>query len=156
MRFLRFLGRIARFFLYYLFALVFHWEGLIPAVVLLVLHFWPGIPLFWFFIALGLWMLFVLIRMLFFRFAIRASAEPTPFRRNRNPYSYRAGKTAGGRIQDKPAQPDPGPVPDPYPAGPSPAGGETDEQTDVPLILPASSGEIGQRPSAIDVGDRRS
>jgi len=86
---LRFFGAIGRFLLHYLICLVFHWEGLIPAVILLVLHFWPGIPLFWFFIALGLWLLFVLIRMLFFRFAIRSSADPTPFRENKNPYSFR-------------------------------------------------------------------
>lgn len=89
----RFLARAGRFLFSYLLSLVFHWEGLIPAVLLLVLHFWPGIPLYWFFIALGLWMLFVLIRVLFFRFAIRSSA-PTPFQPNRNPYSktYRPGK----------------------------------------------------------------
>ena len=91
--FRRFLARAGRFLLSYLISLVFHWEGLIPAVLLLVLHFWPGIPLYWFFISLGLWMLFVLIRILFFRFAIRSSV-PTPHQPNRNPYSrsYRPGK----------------------------------------------------------------
>ena len=148
MKFLRFLGRVVRFFLYYLLALVFHWEGLVPAVVLLVLHFWPGIPLFWFFIALGLWLLFVLIRMIFFRFAIRASAEPTPYRKNRNPYSYRSKKSSGSGTKDGQSQTDPGPDPEA-----SPADSDTEESDDVPLILPAASGEIGQRGSAVDVGD---
>ncbi len=103
MRFLRFLARIGRFLLYFLLALVFHWEGLIPAVLLLILHFWPGIPIYWCFIALGLWLLFVFIRMLFFRFAISSSQEPTPFRENRNPYSYISNKRrASGK--------EPGPV----------------------------------------------
>ncbi len=99
----RFLARAGRFLLSYLLALVFHWEGLIPAVLLLVLHFWPGIPLYWFFISLGLWMLFVLIRVLFFRFAVRSSV-PTPFQPNRNPYSktYRPGKG----ITDAPEPPE--------------------------------------------------
>lgn len=92
-----FFVRSGRFLISYLISLAFHWEGALPAVLLLVLHFWPGIPLYWFWIALGLWLLVVLIRILFLRFAIRSS-DPTPFRPNRNPYSktYKPGKGMTG------------------------------------------------------------
>ena len=76
--------------------------GLIPAAILLVLHFWPGIPLYWFFIALGAWILLVLVRMLWIRFAVRSAAE-TPERENKNPYSFRAnGKNNPVRIPTSP------------------------------------------------------
>ena len=123
----RFLARAGRFLFSYLLSLVFHWEGLIPAVLLLVLHFWPGIPLYWFFIALGLWMLFVLIRVLFFRFAIRSSV-PTPFQPNRNPYSktYKPGKgITNAPDPTETAEPDPEPSPD-SPSAPLAASGQLD------------------------------
>lgn len=98
MKFVSLLKRIGRFLLSLLINLVFHWEGLIPAAILLVLHFWPGIPLYWFFIALGAWILLVLVRMLWIRFAVRSAAE-TPERENKNPYSFRAnGKNNPVRI----------------------------------------------------------
>ena len=134
----RVLARIGRFLLSYLLSLVFHWEGLIPAVLLLVLHFWPGIPLYWFFIALGLWMLFVLIRILFFRFAIHSSV-PTPHQPNRNPYSrsYRPGKGMTDAPETDSSETDsPGTEPDP----------------DIAPVTPASSGQLDTVPQDLRPG----
>lgn len=43
------------FFLSILINLLINWVGSIPAWVLLALHFWLGIPVFWFWIAFFIW-----------------------------------------------------------------------------------------------------
>ena len=74
------------FFLALILNLVFNLEWVIPAVILLVLHFTTGLPIYWFWIALGLWLGIILIMTLALGWAGKSSAPPPP-RENKNPYS---------------------------------------------------------------------
>jgi hypothetical protein len=65
--------------------LYFLWSA--PAWILLALHFILGIPLVWFWIALGAWALLILLRSLLVLFARYASAHRIPVPENKNPYS---------------------------------------------------------------------
>ena len=81
--------RSGGFILCLLVNLILNWEWSIPAWVLLALHFWLGISLWWFAGGLGLWLLSVLSGMWFMGWAARVGSEPTPHRENKNPYSVR-------------------------------------------------------------------
>lgn len=61
--------------------------GLIPAAILLVLHFLFDIPVFWAIGAAALWLSVLIFRMLFLGWATKCGNEPTPYRANKNPYS---------------------------------------------------------------------
>ncbi len=74
------------FFLALILNLVFNLEWLIPAVLFLILHFTVKLPIFWFWISLGLWMGGVLIITLVLGWAGKCSETPEP-RENKNPYS---------------------------------------------------------------------
>ena len=75
------------FFLCLLFNMLLNPEGLIPAAVLLGLHFWLGWSLWWAAGALLLWIAWLCLGTLLLRFANRCGNEPTPKQANRNPYS---------------------------------------------------------------------
>ncbi len=74
------------FFLALILNLVFNMEWVIPAVILLILHFTIGLPLYWFWIALGLWVGGTLVVTLLLGWAGKCSRSPEP-RENKNPYS---------------------------------------------------------------------
>ena len=74
-------------FLTLLFSLILHFSWSIPAWILLILHFAASLPIYWFWIALGAWLLVVLLRSCVIAFASRRSAAPKPVRENKNPYS---------------------------------------------------------------------
>lgn len=59
----------------------------IPAWVLLALHFTIGLPLVWFWVALGAWAFIVLLRTLLVLFARYGAAHRVPAPENKNPYS---------------------------------------------------------------------
>ena len=79
------------FLLALLINLVFHWEGSIPAWILLILHFMIGLSVKWFWIALGLWMLGMILWMMlvgkFYTWAAKCGNTPDPPKKNVNPYS---------------------------------------------------------------------
>lgn len=68
-------------------SLVFNLEWTVPAWILLALHFIKGWSLWWFFGAMGLWILFVLIRLLVFSSLANAGDYKDPPKENKNPYS---------------------------------------------------------------------
>lgn len=74
------------FFLALILNLVFNLEWVIPAVILLILHFTVNLPVFWFWLALGLWIGGILIITLVLGWAGRCS-EPQAPKENKNPYS---------------------------------------------------------------------
>ncbi len=74
------------FFLAFILNLVFNIEWVIPAVLLLILHFTVGLPIFWFWLALGLWIGGMLVVTLVLGWAGKCS-EPPPPKENKNPYS---------------------------------------------------------------------
>ena len=71
----------------YILSLLLNIGGLLPAVVLLVLHFVLGLSLWWMWGAILLWALGVLIRILVISWAARCGDEPPPYQENKNPYS---------------------------------------------------------------------
>ncbi len=81
------LGKILGFFTNLFFNLVLNIEGIIPALILLALHYFFDFSLLWFWIALGVWVLGIVIRMLFLGFAMKCSNMPDKHLDNVNPYS---------------------------------------------------------------------
>lgn len=61
----------------------------IPAWILLVLHFTLGLPIVWFWFALGLWALVLLLRALLIVWTRYCVRRRTPVPGNKNPYSQR-------------------------------------------------------------------
>lgn len=78
--------RAGNFFLALLFNMVLNFEWSIPAWILLALHYFLGWRILWFWIALGLWILNIVLWMEFLCFASDCSNEK-PYRENKNPYS---------------------------------------------------------------------
>lgn len=74
------------FFLACLLNVVLNLEWSIPAWILLGLHFWLDVPIFFFWLALGLWLGGTLLVMLILEL-IRRCNSPEPPRENKNPYS---------------------------------------------------------------------
>lgn len=72
-------------------------DGLIPAVLLLILHFWLGWPLWLTFAAAGAWLLILIVRMAILRWANCCGNVPDPPRKNKNPYSAGRYSPSGGR-----------------------------------------------------------
>lgn len=67
--------------------LLLNLEGSIPAVILLGLHFWLGISIWWFVGALALWILSLIVTMRFLGWAADCGRRKDPPRENKNPYS---------------------------------------------------------------------
>ena len=79
------------FLLCLLINLLLNLEWSIPALILLGLHFWLGISLWWFAAALALWVLSILSGMWFMGWATRVGSEADPPKENKNPYSVTKG-----------------------------------------------------------------
>lgn len=62
-------------------------DGLIPAAVLLILHFALGWSLGWTVIALGVWFIRLILWMSIIGWAGRCGATPDKPKENKNPYS---------------------------------------------------------------------
>ena len=89
--------RSGSFWLCLLLNMLLNAEGLIPAGLLLVMHFWRGWPLWWAAVAAGLWLLGLLIWMLIFGWANRCGNTPDPPKPNQNPYSAERNPYSRGR-----------------------------------------------------------
>lgn len=77
------------FFLCVLWNAILYFLWTIPAWILLVLHFTIGLPLVWFWAALGAWVLVIVLRTLLVMFARYGSAHRIPVPENKNPYSVK-------------------------------------------------------------------
>ncbi|MBQ7548019.1 MAG: hypothetical protein IJT41_13775 [Clostridia bacterium] len=75
------------FLLCLLLNMLFRFEWAVAAIILLAIHFWMGWPLFFVWIALGIWFLYALFVTLILSLANRAGNSPTPQQPNKNPYS---------------------------------------------------------------------
>lgn len=84
--------RSGGFLLCLLVNLILNWEWSIPAWVLLALHFWLDISLWWFVGGLAFWVACILSGMWLMGWAARVGSEPTPHRENKNPYSVKGDK----------------------------------------------------------------
>ena len=74
---MRKMKRVGGFLLSLLFNMLLNARGLIPAAVLLVLHYVLRVPIWLSFAALGIWIAAMIARMLFFGWALRSSLSFT-------------------------------------------------------------------------------
>ena len=84
------------FFLALLINMIFNLEGTIPAWILLVLHFIIGLSIKWFWIALGIWMIGLMLWMWIcgcvYGWAAKCGNTPDPPKKNVNPYSVKSSQ----------------------------------------------------------------
>ncbi|MGN0114104.1 MAG: hypothetical protein ACI396_02130 [Acutalibacteraceae bacterium] len=69
-------------------------EGLIPAAILLVLHFWLGLSIWWAVLAVGLWIIGIIIWMKIIGWAGKCGSTPDMPKENKNPYSVGNSKNS--------------------------------------------------------------
>ena len=74
-----------------LFNMAINFAWTIPAWILLAMHFLFGWSILWFWLALGVWVLDIIIWMSIIGWASSVS-KPDPPKENKNPYSYRSDK----------------------------------------------------------------
>lgn len=75
------------FFVCLLLNIVLNLEGVIPAAILLGLHYWLDISVWWAVAALALWIVGIMTWMLIMGWASRCGNEQDAPRENKNPYS---------------------------------------------------------------------
>ena len=79
------------FLLCLLINLLLNLEWSIPAWILLALHFWLEISIWWFVGGLALWVLRICVDMWIIGWAAGCSNEKDPPKENKNPYSAKHG-----------------------------------------------------------------
>lgn len=87
--------RSGGFIICLLFNMLINLEMSIPAWILLALHFWLDISIWWFVGALALWILYIISWMSIMGWASDCSNTPDPPKENKNPYSVK--KTGGNK-----------------------------------------------------------
>lgn len=75
------------FILCLLFNMLMNLEGLIPAAVLLILHFLFDWSIWWSVLAAALWIVLIILWMLFIGWSGRCGSTPDTPKENKNPYS---------------------------------------------------------------------
>lgn len=75
------------FWLCLLLNIVLNFEGIIPAAILLALHFLLHISIWWAVAAFAVWIVGILVWMLIMNWAARCSSTPDKPKENKNPYS---------------------------------------------------------------------
>ena len=80
-------SRSGSFFACLVFNMLLNLEGLIPAAVLLVLHYALGWPLWLTFAAVGLWVLYLIPSKAVLGWAGRRGSTPHAPKENKNPHS---------------------------------------------------------------------
>ena len=84
-------NRGGSFLLCLLINLLLNLQWSIPAWILLALHFWLDISIWWFVGALAFWVLSILADMWLIGWAARCGNEKDPPKENKNPYSVKGG-----------------------------------------------------------------
>ena len=87
-------GRGGNFFACLLINMLLNLEWGIPALVLLALHLWLGIAIWWSIGALCLWILCILLGMWIMGWAPDCGNQKDPPKENKNPYSVKRNKNA--------------------------------------------------------------
>ena len=80
-------ARTGNWIFWFLINLILNFEGAIPAVIALILHFVLGVSILWFIAALALWVLYVVIIMAILGWANSSSKKSVIQQENINPYS---------------------------------------------------------------------
>lgn len=79
--------RSGSFILCLLFNMLMNLEGLIPAAVLLILHFLFDWSIWWSVLAAAFWIVLIILWMLFIGWSGRCGSTPDTPKENKNPYS---------------------------------------------------------------------
>ena len=79
--------RSGSFILCLLFNMLMNLEGLIPAAVLLILHFLFDWSIWWSVLAAALWIVLIILWMLFIGWSGRCGSTPDTPKEHKNPYS---------------------------------------------------------------------
>ena len=79
------------FFLCLIINLLLNLEWSIPAWILLALHFWLDISIWWFVGGLAFWLLSILSGMWIMGWAASCGNQKDPPKENKNPYSVKRG-----------------------------------------------------------------
>ena len=90
---MRKIKRHGNFLLCWTLNLLLNFEWSIPAWILLALHFWLGISLWWFVGGLALWILPIWLNMRIVGWAATCGSEKDPPKENKNPYSVKKQST---------------------------------------------------------------
>ncbi|MBE6735247.1 MAG: hypothetical protein E7563_07915 [Ruminococcaceae bacterium] len=69
--------------------LLLNFEWLIPGIILLGLHFWLGISIWFSIIAFALWIIIMIVWMLIMGWARKCGDAPKTPKENKNPYSVK-------------------------------------------------------------------
>lgn len=69
------------------FNLLLNLEGTVPGLILVALHLWLGISLWWAVGAFALWILGIILGMRFMGWAADCGNQKDPPKENKNPYS---------------------------------------------------------------------
>lgn len=83
------------FFLCLALNMLINFVGLIPSVILLILHFWLNISVWWAIGAFAAWVVYLILWMVFIGWAGRCGSARDIPKENKNPYSV-------GNTEDKP------------------------------------------------------
>ena len=89
------------FILALLFNMILNLEWTIPAWILLACHFFFGWKILWFWLALGIWLLNILLWMDIMGWASRCGSEKDTPKENKNPYSVRMKKSDPADTENK-------------------------------------------------------
>lgn len=79
--------RSSSFILFLLLNMLLNWEGLIPAVLLLALHFWLDISFLWSVFAVIIWLAWIMLWSIIIGWAGQCSSSSDIPKENKNPYS---------------------------------------------------------------------
>ncbi len=79
--------RAGSFFFCLLINLILNLEWAIPGIILLVLHYWLGISIWFSVVAFVLWIAVMIAWMLVMGWARKCGDTPDPPKENKNPYS---------------------------------------------------------------------
>lgn len=80
------------FILCLLINLLLNLEWAVPGIILLCLHFWIGLSVWFSIIAFALWVIVMIIWMLIMGWARKCGDTPDPPKENKNPYSVGQSK----------------------------------------------------------------
>ena len=79
--------RRGSFLLCLFFNLLLNLEGSVPALILVAMHLWLGISIWWAVGAFVLWILGIVVGMWLMGWAVDCGNEKDPPKENKNPYS---------------------------------------------------------------------
>lgn len=84
------------FFLSLLMSLLMNLQWSIPAWILLALHFWLDISIWWFVGGLAFWIVSILAGMWLIGWAASCGNQKDPPKENKNPYSVKSNRDTPG------------------------------------------------------------